>query len=386
MPVITRKIAFYIDSLKLGGAERVTLQWAQWCAAAGWSVSIITRQSTTQDVYTIPVGVNRLVEASPPLIWTILGWFAFPLRLFRLRKLLKENRFDACVALTTLPAVKALLASRGLGLPCLVSERNYPPAKKPAFAWQVLRRLTYPWANLHFVQTSQIGSWLKLHCAVNRLYLLPNAVHWPLPSHRPEVFPQDLIPENAPMILAVGTKAHQKGFDRLISIFRSLSLHHPEVYLMIAGIDNQIYKGVDQQKWLRQLLGSDVSLQKRLIFPGPVGNLSDWYERASVFVLPSRFEGFPNVLLEAMASGCACVASDCLTGPSDLIENGNNGLLMSPEASELQWEKVLGKLLLDPHRCAQLGRQAIQVRNRYSEHHMRHQFLQQLEACIVNDG
>lgn len=382
----TKKIAFYIDSLKLGGAERVTLQWAQWCVAAGWSVSIITRQSIAQDVYMLPVGVNRLVETKPALTWKILGWFAFPLRLLSLRNLLKEHRFDACVALTTLPAVKALLASRGLGLPCLVSERNYPPAKMPALAWQVLRRLTYPWANLHLVQTSQIGSWLKLHCAVQRLYLLPNAVHWPLPSHHPEVLPQDLIPENAPMILAAGTKAHQKGFDRLIPIFRALSVRHPEVYLTIAGIDDQIYKGVNQQKWLRQLLGTDASLQKRLIFPGPVGNLCDWYERASVFVLPSRFEGFPNVLLEAMASGCACVASDCLTGPSDLIENGSNGLLLSPEASELQWEKVLALLLRDPHRCAQLGRQAIKVRKLYSEQHMRSQFLQQLEACMVNDG
>ena len=87
----TKKIAFYIDSLKLGGAERVTLQWAQWCVAAGWSVSIITRQSIAQDVYKLPVGVNRLVETKPSLTWKILGWFAFPLRLLRLRKLLNMS-------------------------------------------------------------------------------------------------------------------------------------------------------------------------------------------------------------------------------------------------------------------------------------------------------
>ena len=90
-------------------------------------------------------------------------------------------------------------------------------------------------------------------------------------------------------------------------------------------------------------------------------------------------EGFPNVLLEAMASGCACVASDCLTGPADLIENERNGILLPPKATAADWVSVLGALLDDSDRCAALGTEAINVRQRYSEVLLRKIFIKAIK-------
>jgi len=130
------------------------------------------------------------------------------------------------------------------------------------------------------------------------------------------------------LILAVGTKLHQKGFDRLVAAFAGLQADFPDWSLAIVGIQDVPYHGVNQAARLRQLMGSETP---RLILPGNVGNVGDWYRASSLFVLSSRFEGYPNVLLEAMASGLPCLAVDCPTGPSDLIDPGLNGWLV-PES------------------------------------------------------
>ena len=370
------RVAFTIDSLKLGGAERVLLQWARWCRDEGWQVVVITRHGPERDAYPVPEGVQRWVEPSlaAPLRW--LGWFAFPLRVVALRQLLRRHRSDLAVGVTTLPAVKLLLASAGLPLRTVVSERNYPPAKPPALPWRWLRRCTYPWADLHWVQTQLTGQWLHCHCGVRRQQLVPNSVTWPLPDREPLLDPDDWLAGQHPLILAAGTKARQKGFDRLMPVFATLARRHPRLHLALLGLAPGTYRGLDQQGWMRQLLGEEPDLQERLLLPGVSGSMARWYARATVFVLPSRFEGFPNVLLEAMAAGCACIASDCLTGPADLIRDGENGLLLPMQATADDWVAAISCLLADPDRRRRMGERALLVREQYAEARLRRDCLE----------
>lgn len=378
------RIAFCIDSLKLGGAERVLLRWAGWCQQAGWSVLVITRQSPQRDVYPVPAGVQRLQEPSLPLHLDRLGWLAFPWRVLGLRALLRQQHCHLAVGITTLPAVKLLLACVGSPVRCVVSERNYPPAKPPLLPWRCLRRLTYPWADLHLVQTRRTGAWLQRHCGVRRQLLMPNPVQWPLPDRAPQVLPEAWLPPDAALLLGAGTKAHQKGFDRLMPVFAALSATHPQLHLALPGVPEAPYQGLDQQSWLRTILGPDPTLQQRLLLPGMVGSMASWYARTTVFVLPSRFEGFPNVLLEAMAAGCACVASDCFTGPAELIEQGVNGVLMPREASTSDWVSAIDQLLVDAARRRRLAAAAMRVRERFAPERLRHDFLEALRP--LSDG
>ena len=373
-------IAFSIDSLKLGGAERTLLRWAVWCRDAGWTVLVITRHGPERDAYPMPTGVLRCQEPRLPDALEKLGWWAFPARLLALRSVLRSHAVDVCVGVTVLPAVKMLLACRGLRIRCLVSERNYPPAKPPALPWRWLRRLSYPWADLHLVQTKTTGRWLKSHCGARHQLLMPNPVVWPLPVHDPVVPPDALIPGDAQMLLAAGTKAFQKGFDHLMSVFAELALQWPNLHLVVLGLSDQLYQGRNQQVWLRQLLGGQQDAQARLLMPGPVGNMDTWYRRADLFLLPSRYEGFPNVLLEAMAAGCPCIASDCLTGPADLICDGENGRLLPAGASQQRWVLEIDALLQDQPQRLRFAEKAVAVRERFSESRLRGEFLAALEG------
>jgi glycosyltransferase involved in cell wall biosynthesis len=119
-------------------------------------------------------------------------------------------------------------------------------------------------------------------------------------------------------ILGVGRLHPQKGFDLLLQSFaqiRDLDLH-----LVILG------EGPERAKLQAQ--AEKLLIASRVHFLGTVDNPFPWYRQAACFVLSSRYEGFPNALLEAMACGCPVVSFDCQYGPSEIIQDGVSGLLI----------------------------------------------------------
>ena len=110
-------------------------------------------------------------------------------------------------------------------------------------------------------------------------------------------------------MIAVGTKLHQKGFDRLVAAFAGLQADFPDWSLVILGIEDAPYRGVNQTAQLRQLMGSESS---RLILGG-IGNVGDWYE-ASDLLFSHLVLRISQCVAEAMSSGLACLAVDCPTG------------------------------------------------------------------------
>ena len=365
-----RSALLFIDSLKIGGAERVTLQWAEWLSKGGWSVTLLTSKSASHDFYPVPAGLRRVQEpALPGLLNRALFW---PLKLLRLRKLLQREQPALLIGMTTLPSIKLALASIGLSSRLVLSERNYPPARPLAWRWRLLRRLAYPRAHLHLVQTQGIAQWLHQRGLARRTAVLPNAIIWPIPRLAPQLNPESSVPPGQKVILAVGTKLHQKGFDRLVAAFARLQADFPDWSLVILGIDDAPYRGVNQAARLRALMGTESS---RLILPGNVGNVGDWYKASALFVLSSRFEGYPNVLLEAMASGLPCLAVDCPTGPSDLIDPGLNGWLVSEQVASTDMEQPLRQALEDTAARVAFASKAQAVRQRNAPESLRPVFL-----------
>lgn len=124
-------------------------------------------------------------------------------------------------------------------------------------------------------------------------------------------------------VLAVGRLSYQKGFDRLIEIWEVI---HPK----FKDWSLNIYGSGEEKKYLMALI-RDKGLTNAVIIHDPIPDLSKVYSQSSIFVLTSRYEGFPMVLLEAMSHGLPIVSYKCKCGPTDLITNDVDGILIEED-------------------------------------------------------
>jgi len=123
-------------------------------------------------------------------------------------------------------------------------------------------------------------------------------------------------------ILGVGRLSTVKGFDLLINAFAQAAVEDTDLLIVGEGEDRDA---------LNKLI-YNLGLSQRIFLVGKKLNLQDYYSQASLFVLPSRNEGYPNALIEAMSFGCSCIATDCEFGPAEIIINEHNGLLVKTES------------------------------------------------------
>jgi len=171
------------------------------------------------------------------------------------------------------------------------------------------------------------GSYRALLADRNRVRVIPNAV--PDLGQVPRVAgPRDRF------AVAAGRLTRQKGFDVLVRAWRPVARSHPEWTLHIYG------EGAERERL--QALIDRCGLGRQVQLKGFTPRLPDALARSSLFVLSSRFEGLPMVLLEAMRCGVTVVAVDCPTGPADLIDPGVDGLLVRPLSARalshaIQW-------------------------------------------------
>lgn len=371
------KVLILIDSLASGGAERTVIMLSGYLARIHREVGVITLLGSENDFFETGTGVYRFPLEIPSRgnAWErILVNFR---RLRLLRRLLKREKPDTLVGMMTGCAVLAILASIGMPVRVVVSERNNPGTKATRASWVWLRRTLYRLADAHVAQTRATAHWLEKTVAARNVYVVPNAVTWPLPQGKPVRRPEDMLLEGDRCILAVGTKIYQKGFDLLVDAFAKTGALMENWKLVILGVMNSD-GGTESIKNLKdraRLAGVD----EKVCVTGVVGNMSDWYARADIFALSSRYEGFPNVLLEAMASGRACVAFDCETGPGEIIQHESNGLLVPPgDATALA--AGLKRLMNDEALRIKLSRNAMAIREKFSEDRVTAQWLRAIDG------
>jgi glycosyltransferase involved in cell wall biosynthesis len=144
-----------------------------------------------------------------------------------------------------------------------------------------------------------------------RVFVIPNTIRSDLAG---------VAPLEGTTVLAAGRLTRQKGFDMLVKAYAQIAASQPDWRLQISG----------NGPWRRRLerLVARHELDEAVRLPGPAEPLAAEMDKAAMFVLPSRFEGFPLVLLEAMAKGLPVVAFDCPTGPGEIIDDHRNGLLV----------------------------------------------------------
>src|SRR4029079_12889505 len=237
-------------------------------------------------------------------------------RLVRLRAALKGFKPDAIVAFTTEANLVAVWSALGLGVPVVVSERNQPDRPGLGHLTRAVRRLSYPLAAALVVQTEGIAQGMRARFGAP-VHVLPNPIRLASWGGVPRA------EQATKRIVAAGRLVRQKGYDALIASFAALADDHPDWQLVIYG------EGADRAAL--ETAARRLSLGNRIALPGVSKDMRAAFAAADLFVLPSRYEGYPNVLLEALASGCAVIATDCPGGTAEILGDGKYGVLVEPE-------------------------------------------------------
>ena len=164
-------------------------------------------------------------------------------------------------------------------------------------------------------------------------------------------------PSEAPVIMGLGRLGPEKGFDVLIRAFARIAISRPGARLVIWG------EG-DERAALEDLCRRE-GVADQVALPGTTRAPEEELLAATLFVLSSRKEGLPMALIEAMALGCAVIASDCEHGPADVIQHGVDGLLVPPDDVDAL-AAAMQELLDDDARRLALAERAAGVRERFT--------------------
>lgn len=325
------RITCVIHSLSGGGAERVMAGLVSDFSGRGHTVCLITLDDGQHDRHDVPEGIQRICLSrsgnSGNIVQAILSNLK---RIACLRRAIRNSRPDVVLSFCDRTNVLTLLATGLTKLPVVVSERSDPAQQRLGPFWGLLRRIQYRRASrliaLTATSADHMRRWHRLPVAI-----IPSAVTAP----RSESTLQAPIvkPSATSVILGVGRLSHEKGWDRLITAFGKIASRHPAWHVWIAG-DGDQYDSLQQQI---EALG----LASRIKLLGWVRPVAPLYAQADLFALPSRYEGFPSALLEAMAAGVASLAIDCDSGPREIIRHDVDGWLSTVQDFSTDLEKLI---------------------------------------------
>jgi glycosyltransferase involved in cell wall biosynthesis len=302
-----RRIAFVINSLGTGGAERVIESVLKTAPLADWECHLILLDREEPERRTPPefVEVHRL-DCDLGLTESIL----------QLRTVLDRIRPDLVVSFLVRANIAAIIAARAVDAPCIISERSHLSTHLAGrYRWYtrwaawLSPRLLYPLAD-HVIAVSEgVRSDLVRNFGVSpgRVSSIPNPYDLDRIAQDAEAEPELPLPER--FIVSVGRLVGSKGFNDLIEAYARAN---PEASLCILG------EGPERERLENRLARSGLDRKIRLL--GYAQNPFAIVRRAELFVSASRCEGFPNAMAEAMALGVPVVATDCPSGPAEILD------------------------------------------------------------------
>lgn len=335
------KIIIITKNMVGDGAERVIAQLSNYFVAQGKSCGIITLNDDEvfydldPRIRILPVGFKSHNKILDKL-----------LRYRVVRKLVRQEKPDLVLALPEEIAAYVLPALLGTGVPMYVSERNNPWVMPDVKITRFLRDHMYPFAKGVIFQTEMAKSFFP-ESIQRKGIVLSN----PVDARR---IPGQYTGEREKVVVAAGRLSPQKNMPLLLKAFAAFSRKHPDYRLRIFG-EGELREELTQ-------LAETLNIADKVEMPGRSTVLLEKMNPCGMFVLSSDYEGLPNVLLEAMCMGMACVSTDCRCGPSDLIEDGVNGLLV-PVGDETAMCRAMEQLT-DPEYAKTLADNALKIREK----------------------
>ncbi|MCA1732484.1 MAG: glycosyltransferase family 4 protein [Acidobacteria bacterium] len=333
-----------------GGAERVMTGMASFWAGKGRDVAMLT--------FDVP-GVKSFFEIDPAVRIIPLDLFGEsrgPLealrsnfrRVLRIRRAIRSEAPAVIIAFGDMTNIVTIVASAGLGIPVVISERTMPGTFPLRRRWRFLRSVLYRFADAIVVQSSSAAA--RLAAFRRRIHVIPN----------PVVRPPAIRSGSARVtgtIMGAGRFTAEKGFKHLIDAYAICKASAAGWSLVIFG-DGPLRRELQERVAFH-------GLEDKIALPGASRDLPAELARADLFVLSSLHEGFPNVLCEAMAAGVPVIATDCPSAVRDIVRPGTDGLLVPP-ADSRSLAHAIDSLALDPEQRERMGRRCLEITERFS--------------------
>lgn len=331
--------------LGAGGAEKIVSMLANHRHEQGDKVNVIAMNAqTVRSFFPYETGItlHALGEGTGP------GTAGTLTKLRRLRSRLQFLEPHLVVSFLTKINVLVGIATIGLGVSTIISERNNFQTQHMHPVWRALARALRGRANTLVMQTERARAALPAGLR-SRAEVIPNPIELTSSRHRE--------PSLHPRFVAAGRLERVKGFDLLLRAFARATLRLPSASLTIFG------DGPERASL--QTLAEQLMISDRVELFGATKEPQGWLEPGSIFVLSSRSEGFPNVLVEALSTGMAAISFDCPWGPAEILGREDGYPLVPAEDVDALAEAMV-EVAANPSLRQRLGQIGPRLAARYA--------------------
>lgn len=359
-----RKIGIFCHYLRDGGAERCAALLIHEFIRAGKAVTLFSSEEATASDYAVPEKADRVVLNKLPHE-----------RRAQLEIELEARKIDTCIFFDHAEwrTANDILSARAAGARIIAMEHNfysYPWAVgRPGIA--IDRECVYPAADIITVLSRTDRETWRANGFRQAVYL-PN----PPTFEADEVRPNE--GKDAKTLLFVARLTARKGAEKAIDVLNLVRRKHPSARLLMVGRpDSPSY-----DQFLRNKV-SESGLNGAVEFTGQTPDISQYYEKASVLIMPSQMEGFPMTLMEAKAHGLPSVLF-----AMPYLEAAHAGCIQTPQGDTAAMADAVSKLFEDPERLRQLGEEAKKSLETFSRKSVREQWMRifsYLEGAIPED-
>lgn len=329
------RILIINNGLSGGGIERASTSMANAFDVSGYEVIVLALYK--RDCF---FSLNSSIDFIEPQI-NIKGRYLYALKMMAyVRHEVKRIKPDTILAFGEWTNSFVIIATRYLHIPLYLSDRMSPTLSL-GFVQNSLRKIFYRFADGVIAQTGNARDIIIKKTKNNNVIVIPNPVN--------TIEKVDV--ETLNIITTVGRLTKEKGHRFLIEAFSQVEAKNWNLQIVGDG---------EERQYLEELV-KNLGIQDRVIFVGHQKNIGFYLSKARIFVLPSLSEGFPNALIEAMSVPLACISSNCVAGPSDIIKDGENGLLVEPANSKALLT-AMNRLIADEDLRNSLADSAYKVR------------------------
>ena len=356
-----KRIAFYIGSLSYGGAERTICNLANEAAIQGCEVALITSYPC-EPMYPLESRIEHKILWDKPMTGFLKKNY---MQIRNLRKICKNYKPEVLVSFMGEPNCRAVIATMGLPVKCIISVRNDPNKEYAGFMGRWIGKHLLPMADGCVFQTKDARSWFpdKLQAKSTIIF---NAV-------KETFFEKEWCPISHRAV-AVGRLTAQKNYSMMIKAFSKVVAIYPDAILDIFG------DGTDRE--VIQRLIDSYQMKDHIFLRGHTNRVLEEVSSANVFLMSSDYEGMPNALMEALAMGVPSISTDCpCGGPRELICSGENGFLVSCNDDQTMAE-YLKEIFTNKEKSKEISIKAKKDAHRYQPDRISREWMKYYETVL----